>query len=489
LLLEATNMVKLGWWVLLLGAVATCVCTAIYAPGGPVVAAVILSIFALCLYGFTLSHFLGIRRKVVRHLGRRWMRGEVVTHIIQTSERVDLQLTLDRLRAEHTPATKTIGYAISYHAGIVGVISQNPKPVPLAWESYQSSATQMLTCATNALYLLRNGDQPFCAMVGPRRQTGKVDRKQVELSVLAATREVAQAALALILSQARRNSVYRGAMLSLERSEDRHEPYAIKFLDLPPVPRDQIILPAEVMEVVERNVLGLLAHGPALRRAGSSTRHGVLFHGPPGTGKTLVTRYLSRARPEYTAIVLTGRQLSLIRESCQLARLLAPSMLILEDVDLVASERSRNRHNTVLHELMDEMDGMGEKTDCVFLLTTNRPDILEPALAARPGRVDQAIFFPLPDLDCRRQLLNLYARKLDLSAVQLEPLLQRTAGTSPAFLAELVRKAVLMAAERGEQSDPLRLTNDDFNRAVRELIEFGGELTQKLLGFGGQKKS
>ncbi len=480
-------MVKFGWWVLVLGGIAASIYAAIHAPGGAVFATVVLCIFTLYLYGFALSYFLGIRRHIIRHLGRRWMRGEVLTHVIRTSERVDLQLTLDRLRAESTPTTKLFGYATANGGGIVQTISRNPKPVPLAWESYPSAANQSVPCATNAMYLLRNGEHPFCAMIGPRSERGKVDRKQVELAILTATRKAAQAALNLVLSRAKQNSIYRGAMISLERSEDRHEAYAVKFLDLPPVTREQIILPAEVMEVVERNVLGLLTHNATLRRAGSSTRHGVLFHGPPGTGKTLVTRYLSRARPDFTTIVLTGRQLSLIRESCQLARLLSPSMLILEDVDLVASERRHNRHNTVLHELMDEMDGLGEKTDCVFLLTTNRPDILEPALAARPGRVDQAIFFPLPDLDCRRRLLELYSRCLDLSAVQLEPLLERTTGASPAFLGELVRKAVLMAAERGEQSDPLRLTSDDFNRAVRELIEFGGELTQKLLGYGGQK--
>lgn len=133
----------------------------------------------------------------------------------------------------------------------------------------------------------------------------RVDRRQVTLSVLASTREAAQSALSLLLDRARRDSIYRGAMISLQASEDRREPYAGKFLDLPPVSPDQIILPPEVMEVVERNVIGLLAQGEALRRAGCSTRHGVLFHGPPGTGKTLVTRYLSRARKDYTAIVLT----------------------------------------------------------------------------------------------------------------------------------------------------------------------------------------
>jgi ATP-dependent 26S proteasome regulatory subunit len=173
----------------------------------------------------------------------------------------------------------------------------------------------------------------------------------------------------------------------------------------------------------------------------------------------------------------------LLRPTCQLARLLAPSMVVLEDVDLVACDRRHNRHNTLLHELMDEMDGLGAKTDCIFLLTTNRPDLLESALAARPGRVDQAIYFPLPDRACRRRLFTLFAEGLDLTDVDLEPMLERTEGASPAFLQELFRKAALLAAERGESSDPLRLRNDDFHKAVREIVEFGGALTRNLLGF------
>ena len=132
---------------------------------------------------------------------------------------------------------------------------------------------------------------------------------------------------------------------------------------------------------------------------------------------------------------------------------------------------------------MDEMDGLGSKADVIFLLTTNRPRILETALAARPGRVDQAVYFPLPDRDCRRRLFAHFAVGLDLSAVDVEPLLDRTDGASPAFIAELFRKAALMAAERGERSDPLAVTTADFAAAVRELVEFGGVLTQHLLGY------
>jgi ATP-dependent 26S proteasome regulatory subunit len=132
---------------------------------------------------------------------------------------------------------------------------------------------------------------------------------------------------------------------------------------------------------------------------------------------------------------------------------------------------------------MDEMDGIGALTDCIFLLTTNRPDILEPALAARPGRIDQAIEFPLPDEECRRRLFELYGRGLDLNWIDLDRWIEQTDGVSPAFIKELLRKAALLAAERGETAEPMRLQNKDLDQALRELIHYGGELTRRLLGY------
>ena len=115
-------------------------------------------------------------------------------------------------------------------------------------------------------------------------------------------------------------------------------------------------------------------------------------------------------------VILAGGTISLIGAFAGLARRLAPALVVLEDVDLVAQERTYGPFgsNPVLFELMNEMDGVGEDADVAWVLTTNRPDALEPALAARPGRVDLAVEIPLPDEDARRRLIELYARGLDL---------------------------------------------------------------------------
>jgi ATP-dependent 26S proteasome regulatory subunit len=299
---------------------------------------------------------------------------------------------------------------------------------------------------------------------------------------MALDRETARAALGHLLADANRRTVYKGKVVYLEQ-EDWRGKVNIRFRDLPPAERESIILPERIMQVLERNVAGLFGHRETLRKAGWSTRHGVLLHGPPGTGKTLVLRYLVKCCPEHTVLLLTGRQAALIRESCQIARLLAPSLVILEDADLVAENRLAGQGRMLLHDLLDEMDGLGPKAEVIFLLTTNRPETLEPALAARPGRIDQAIEFPLPDAECRGRLFALYGWALDLAAVDMDRWVARTEQTSPAFIEELLRKASLMAAERGSAEPVLRLQDADLERAVEELVVFGGEVTQHLLGY------
>ena len=104
-------------------------------------------------------------------------------------------------------------------------------------------------------------------------------------------------------------------------------------------------------------------------------------------------------------------------------------MVILEDVNLVAEERQqpgRGCATPVLFDLLNSMDGLADDCNVLFVLTTNRPEVLEPALAARPGRVDQAFELPLPDEAGRQRLFELYARGLTLRGDPFPAMVRRT---------------------------------------------------------------
>ena len=105
-------------------------------------------------------------------------------------------------------------------------------------------------------------------------------------------------------------------------------------------------------------------------------------------------------------------------------------MVVMEDVDLVALDRDEHESNALLFELLNEMDGMQEDLDVIFALTTNRADRLEPALAARPGRVDLATELPIPDAAGRRRLFELYGEGLRLNPSDLPSLVGDTEGAS-----------------------------------------------------------
>jgi ATP-dependent 26S proteasome regulatory subunit len=128
---------------------------------------------------------------------------------------------------------------------------------------------------------------------------------------------------------------------------------------------------------------------------------------------------------------------------------------------------------------------LADDADILFLLTTNRPDVLEPALAARPGRIDQAIEVPPPDEDCRRRLFALYSDGLTLDVKRLDEFIHKMQGVSAAFIRELLRKAAVFAAI--ESNDKLVVNDEHIEEALAELLVEGGALTQSLLGASGAK--
>jgi ATP-dependent 26S proteasome regulatory subunit len=164
-----------------------------------------------------------------------------------------------------------------------------------------------------------------------------------------------------------------------------------------------------------------------------------------------------------------------------LARLLQPTMVVIEDVDLIARDREEMGpcDESLLNELLNEMDGLKQDADILFILTTNRPEQLESALASRPGRIDQAIEVPVPNDIGRRKLVQLYGAGLPLGDAVVREAAERTRGVSAAFIKELMRRAAQASITRDGGAT---VESADISEALDDMLFTGGKLNIKLLG-------
>jgi hypothetical protein len=448
------------------------VITAVTSLWGIAVGIVASAILIAILFNASWTWLFGYRRHLRSHLRFDPSLGAVVSVDLLAGERPNLQAALDYLQTDaETRGPFGVERSRRPRNQLQELLLTDMLAVAIEYEQLPISHEETLDCVTNGLYLLFLDEEPVVVLVAGR------------LEVLAKTKSLARNFLRYLERVATQRSPYRGQVLSVENYNRKTGDYTLSFQAVRGVSRHALVLPEGVVNILERNVLTLFRQMDAMARAGRGTRHGVMLHGPPGTGKTLATRYLVGSLSGVTVVLITGKLYPHLRQACKLAERLAPSLVILEDVDLVAADRDKNRNTPLLHELMDAMDGITPQSRCVFLLTTNRPEVLEPALASRPGRVDQAIFFPLPDRECRRRLFELYRQGLEAMPATWERYLDRTEGASPAFIKEWFRRAALLALERGASGEPLPLRDSDLDAALDELTRTGGPLTRRFLGF------
>jgi len=300
------------------------------------------------------------------------------------------------------------------------------------------------------------------------------------LEVLCADEHKAMAFLAELREAMISHSVLRGQVVTF--TGNPYEPGAggVTFLRRTPVPAADVVLPPGSLDRVTRQVLGVAQQRDALRAAGQHLKRGVLLYGPPGTGKTHTVRHLISASVDTTVIVLAGATLRLVGLAADTARALQPAVIVLEDCDLIAEDRSfHDGPQPLLFEVLDAMDGLGADADVAFVLTTNRADLLERALAQRPGRVDLAVEVPLPDVGARRRLFDLYRGALRFGGSALDDAAARTEGVTASFVKEVIRRAVLLAAEDGHE-----VGDTDLTAAVTEMTADAERITRSLLGGG-----
>jgi hypothetical protein len=198
-----------------------------------------------------------------------------------------------------------------------------------------------------------------------------------------------------------------------------------------------------------------------------------------GRGVRLFDRLTSLGHlPEVTTVLLAGNALALVAAATELAHALAPAIVVMEDVDLIAEHRTMHvGPQPLLFTLLDAMDGLASEADVAFVLTTNRADLLETALSQRPGRIDLAVEIPLPDAPIRRRLLDLYAAGLPFSTEALDDAAVRCGGVTASFFKELTRRSVLIAADAG-----VPVGDDVLDAAVQEMLGDSERFTRAVLG-------
>ena len=430
------------------------------------------------------------------HLGRPADQLPVAEQQWPAYEHVNVQAALDAWLAEPGREHHVVGVAGHRHHGPLGFVDllgmtteearYGARPGNVLRTALPSGPDgETRECLRVAIVLATDPDGTRSAVLF-RSADPEQGRELMTLEVLASRDGAGPVIAARLRDLAIEHNVYRGQVVSFGRTMFGYHPgAALAFHHREPLDAAELVLPQETFVDVRQQVVGVARHRDALRSAGQHLKRGLLLYGPPGVGKTHTVRYLVGELTDTTIVQLSGDALSFIKQACSIARTLQPAMIVVEDVDLIAQQRDMYDGGApLLFMLLNEMDGLDEDADVVFLLTTNRADLLEDALASRPGRVDQAVHIGLPDREARRRLVELYRRSMVLDDSRLDAVLDRTDGVTASFLKELLRRAAVVAADRETSGGDagVRVSADDLDTALDDLLDTRNRMTQRALG-------
>jgi len=216
-------------------------------------------------------------------------------------------------------------------------------------------------------------------------------------------------------------------------------------------------------------------------RIGIEPPRGVLLYGPPGTGKTLLAKAVAH-ETEATFIRIIGSELvqkfigegaRLVREIFNLAKEKAPTILFIDELDAIGSQRlkiatSGDREvQRTLMQLLSELDGFEQRGDVKIIGATNRVDILDPALL-RPGRFDRMIYFPIPDELTRKSIFKIHTRSLKVEeAIDFKRLVNLTEGATGADIKAICTEAGMFAIRKEAES----IVSKDFLEAIDKVMK------------------
>ena len=235
----------------------------------------------------------------------------------------------------------------------------------------------------------------------------------------------------------------------------------------------------EAKEELE-DVIKFLKNPKKFQRLGGKLPKGVLLYGAPGTGKTLLAKavageagvaFFSASASEFVEMCV-GVGAARVRDLFDQAKKNSPAIIFIDELDAVGRRRfagiggGHDEREQTLNQLLIELDGFESKQGIILMASTNRPDVLDPALI-RPGRFDRHISVPAPDLKGREEILKVHAKKVKLGQdVDLKVVAKGTPGFVGADLANVINEAAILAARADEEA----VTSADMDEAIERVI-------------------
>jgi transitional endoplasmic reticulum ATPase len=268
------------------------------------------------------------------------------------------------------------------------------------------------------------------------------------------------------------------------------EPSAIRevFTEIPEVGFNEIGGLTEIKQLLIETIKNPLQRPDVYARANIRPAKGILLTGEPGTGKTLLAKAIAR-EAEVNFIVISGPELLSkyigesergVREVFKKARLAAPCILFFDEIETLVPKRGSYMGDQVgervATQFLTEMDGFEELKGVLLLASTNRPDLIDPAML-RPGRFDFVLELPKPDVSTREAIFEVHTRGKPLEpTVKLAQLARQTDGLVGADIASICQKACLLAireflASNKQDLDQLTITMKHFTTAINETVE------------------
>ena len=239
-----------------------------------------------------------------------------------------------------------------------------------------------------------------------------------------------------------------------------------------------------------QEIIAFLKEPKKFTRLGGRIPKGVLLVGAPGTGKTLLARAIAgEADVPFFSIsgsdfveMFVGVGASRVRDLFTQGKKNAPCIIFIDEIDAVGRHRGaglgggHDEREQTLNQLLVEMDGFESNEGVILISATNRPDVLDPALL-RPGRFDRQVVVPLPDIKGRKEILEVYIKKIPIdSDVNIVVLAKGTPGFSGADLENLVNEAALLAAKRDKEKVGLEDLED-----AKDKVYMGLERKSKVV--------